>query len=292
MDILAAQALLDGIFFGFSYAVIAVGYTLIFGVLRVLNLAHGQVAMAGAFIGLLAMTAGQQNFVIGLVIALVASAVVGLIVERLALAPLRSPDHLAPVITTLGAGIFIVELFSRLFTANATAVPNPFVMSVIDTGPFTLRGSYLVNMVVALVLMVALSLLVSKTRFGRAMRTIASNSVVASLTGVNVGVVRTGTFVLASALGGVATLLVAMTQGSVTPFISDEITFKGLVVMVLGGLGSVPGAFVGGLLLGAVETVSVYYLGANLREAVAFFALFLVLLVRPGGLFGRVFEAD
>lgn len=292
MDSLALQALIDGLLYGFSFSLIAVGYTLIFGVLRVLNIAHGQIAMAGAFIGLTAMAASGGNMIVGLVAALLAAAIVGVCAERLTLAPMRNPDHLAPVITTIGAAIFILELFNHIFTADARPVPNPLVMSVVQVGPFGLRGSYILIAVVASALMIGLTVFVAKTRFGRAMRTIASNDVVAKLTGVNVPVLLTATFAVASALGGIATLLLAMANGQVAPSISDDITLKGLVVMVLGGIGSVPGAFIAGILLGAVETVSVYYLGANLRDLVAFVALFVVLLIRPGGLLGYVYEAD
>jgi branched-chain amino acid transport system permease protein len=287
------QQLINGVMLGAVYALIAIGYTLVFGVLGMLHLAHGEVFMIGAFVGLLTVTYLSGNVLVALAAAMLATGLLGLVIERVAFRPLRRAHHLAPLATTLGAGIAIQETMRSFFGAEQRGFPSAIALEPWQIGPVRVSSVQIFILGAAIVLMVAVHLFMARTRAGRAVRATAENPVVAGLLGVNVDGTVMLTFLVASMLAGAAGVLVGLAYNAVHPFIGVQMGIKGLVVMLLGGLGNVPGAMLGGVTLGVLEVVGVAYLASSYRDAFAFGAVMLVLLLRPEGLLGlRVAQRD
>jgi branched-chain amino acid transport system permease protein len=283
---LLLQQLVNGVMLGAVYALIAIGYTLIFGVLGMLHLAHGEVFMVGAFVGLVVTTAYSGNVMLALAAAMLATGLLGVLIERVAFRPLRGAHHLAPLATTIGAGIALQETARWYFGPEQKGFPSTIALRLWEIGPLRMSSVQVFILASAVVLMAAVSLFLARTRAGRAVRATAEDPTVAGLLGVNVGAVIVLVFFVASALAGAAGVLVGLAYNSVHPFIGVQMGIKGLVVMLLGGLGNVPGAMVGGLVLGVLEVLGVAYFASSYRDAFAFGAVMLMLLVRPEGLLG------
>lgn len=280
------QQLVNGVMLGAVYALIAIGYTLIFGVLNMLHLAHGEVFMLGAFVGLVVLTKVSGNVLVALAAAMLATGALGVLIERVAFRPLRGAHHLAPLATTIGVGIALQETTRWYFGPEQKGFPATLVLELWELGPLRVSSVQVFILVSALVLMTAVHLFLARTRAGRAVRATAENPTVAGLLGVNVEATVVLTFFVASALAGAAGVLVGLAYNSVHPFIGVQMGIKGLVVMLLGGLGNVPGAMLGGLVLGVLEVLGVAYLASSYRDAFAFGAVMVILLVRPEGLLG------
>ena len=281
-----AQQLVNGIVLGATYALIAIGYTLIFGIVRVLHLAHGEVFVAGALAGLSLMVASGGSLALALAGSLVAAVGVGVLVERVALRPLRAEGHFAPILSTLGAAIILQDLAVKAFGGEPLGFPEFAQPRVIHMGPIAVPETHLVILATTVVLVAALHLLLRRTRLGRALRATAESPTLAALLGIRARQMTLWTIAVASALAGVAGLLVGIANNVVSPSAGFEVTLKGLVVMLFGGVGSVAGALVGGVILGLAEVLSVAYLAPTYRDAFAFLLLIAVLLARPRGLFG------
>ena len=271
---------------GAVYALIAIGYTLIFGVLGMLHLAHGEVFMLGAFVGLMVATVYAGNVMLALAAAMVATGLLGVLIERVAFRPLRGAHHLAPLATTIGAGIALQETARWYFGPEQQGFPATIAVTLWELGPLRVSSVQVFILAAALVLMAAVSLFLARTRAGRAVRATAEDPTVAGLLGVNVSAVIVLVFFVASALAGAAGVLVGLAYNSVHPFIGVQMGIKGLVVMLLGGLGNVPGAMLGGLVLGILEVLGVAYFASSYRDAFAFGAVMLMMLLRPEGLLG------
>ncbi|MBI3636706.1 MAG: branched-chain amino acid ABC transporter permease [Candidatus Rokubacteria bacterium] len=288
-----AQQLVNGVMLGSVYALIAIGYTLIFGVLGMLHLAHGEVFMIGAFVGLVAATWFSGNIFVALAAAMLATGLLGLVIERVAFRPLRGAHHLAPLATTLGAGIAIQETTRWYFGPEQKGFPAAIAAQQWELGPIRVSSVQVFILVAAVVLMAAVSLFLGRTRAGRALRAVAEDPTVAGLLGVNAEWAIVVTFFVASTLAGAAGVLVGLAYNSVHPFIGVQMGIKGLVVMLLGGLGNVPGAMLGGVVLGVLEVLGVAYFASSYRDAFAFGAVMVILLWRPEGLLGlRVQKRD
>lgn len=288
-----AQQLVNGLMLGAVYALIAIGYTLVFGVLGMLHLAHGEVFMVGAFVGLLCVTRFSGQVLLAMAAAMIATGLLGLLIERVAFRPLRGAHPLAPLATTLGAGIALQETFRNYFGAEQRGFPAAIANDLWHLGPVRVSSVQLFILGAAVVLMLAVHLFLARTDAGRAVRATAENPVVAGLLGVNVQGTIMLTFVVASMLAGAAGVLVGIAYNAVHPFIGVQMGIKGLVVMLVGGLGNVPGAMLGGVLLGILEVIGVAYLASSYRDAFAFGAVMLILLLRPEGLLGlRVAQRD
>lgn len=283
------QQLLNGLFIGSIYALFAIGFTLVFGVLDRLNLAHPAVFAVAAFVGIELVEVAGLSIWLTLPIIFVVGGLLGIIIERVAFRPLKNrPDAtFAGLISSIAlAGMFIALLQWR-YGPNTRRFP-------VDSFPsttFTVFGAQMtllqvVILAISIVLMVALSLLVTRSRLGRGMRAVAENPTAARVLGINVDRVTAVTFGISSALGAVAGALFAMNVNSAQLGMGTAIELKGLAVIIVGGMGSLPGALVGGLLLGLAEVLAVQYVGSSWRDLVAFGLLFLILLVRPQGLFG------
>lgn len=286
------QQLINGLTLGSLYAVIAVGYTLIFGVLNIINMAHGEVFMIGAFVGLMAVTYLGVGIVPALILAMVVGAVLGFLLERVALRPLRKPNvsHLAPLISTIGVSIFLESAALHIWGPQARSFPSGMRGMQLTIGEATVSGVQLVGLGTAIVLMLVLSVLISRTKMGRAIRSTAENAETASLLGVDTNAVITWTVMLSSSLGAAAGVLVGLSFDAIEPLMGITMSFKGLAVLILGGLGNMTGAMVGGFILGIAEVLSVVYGASSYRDAVAFAMIIILLFWRPQGLFGSMLK--
>lgn len=286
------QALVNGIMYGGIYSLIGIGYTLIFGTMNQLNLAHGQVIVAGTFVGLSLIMFLGTNLVVAFVVSIVGAMVVGVLVERICFRTLRRAHALAPLISTLGAGIFLEELMVRIFTSETRLYPSPLSMSRFEIWGLYFRADYVLVLAISLLLMLGLNLLIGRTRIGLAMRAVAENQVASRLVGISLDRVGVATFALASGIGGAAGVLISMSTSSASPVFAGFLTLKGLVVTVIGGMGSVRGAVIAGLLLGVVELEGIMFFTARYRDAIAYALLFGFLLLRPLGLSGEALERE
>ena len=287
------QQLVNALSLGSVYALFALGFTLVFGVLGVINLSQGAVFMVGAYAGLQAATHLEWPLWGALVAALLVSGTVGLLIDLLVLRPLRNrgAPHLIPMIATIGIGIFLNSAAQGLFGAQNLRFPT----DVLPNEQLHFAGVQFSTLELAIVLlsftlMAVLFVVVNRTQLGRALRAVAESPKAAALLGINVeGLFRLTSFT-AAALGGVGGVLIALYSNAVFPLMGQPMLEKGIAVIILGGMGDIRGALVGGLFLGFAEVLTVAYIGSTMRDAVAFGLLFAVLLLRPQGLFGKVLE--
>lgn len=287
-----AQQLANALSLGSVYALFALGFTLIFGVLGVINLSHGAVFMLGAYGALLAVKSSYPLWLAGL-LAVLGAGLLGLAVDFLVLRPLRARNapHLAPMIATIGVAILLTSVAQGLFGVETLRFPaDALPEASLDIGGVTVTALQAAIVVISFCLMAALLLFMGRTRTGRALRAVAESPRAACLLGIDVeGLFRRVSFA-AAALGGAAGVLVGLSFNAISPFMGQPILPKGIAVIILGGMGDIRGAMLGGLFLGFVEVMSVAYVSSDFRDAISFGLLFLILLVRPSGLFGRVLE--
>jgi branched-chain amino acid transport system permease protein len=280
------QQVLNGFLFGSSYALVGIGFTMIFGVMDKLNLAFGVTALAGAYTGLLVFRLTGIPFVLVVLTAVVAAGLIGLVIELTCFRWMPRDYPLAPLMATVGMLFFIDEVVAHATHGRPVAFPAPMGRLMLDVGPWLLRGDLGFMFLVSLAVMGALWLLVYRTRLGLATRAVSQQPVAAQLCGIGLGRVNAAVFVITGMVGGVAGALIGSAVGTLSPLLSLPLTIKGLVTAVLGGLGSIPGAIVAGLLLGIVEYEALYFFGIGYRDMVTYLLLFVFLVVRPGGLFG------
>ena len=284
------EQLINGITLGSIYAIVALGFTLVFGVLGIINMAHGEIFMFGAFTGVVVTSILNWPLWIAFLIAIAATAILGYLLERFALRPLRGKQgvsHLAPLISTIGVSIFLENLSHHLFGAGNHPFRSSFAEIRFQFGSISVYLVQIVIFAISIVLMMALSYWLLRTKAGRALRATAENLETASILGVDTKKTIVLTVVMASAMGGIAGVLVGMAFNSVNPQMGLSIGLKGLAIIILGGMGNVKGAMVGGLILGLAETLIVAYGDSGYRDAIAFVAIIVILLLRPQGLFGN-----
>jgi branched-chain amino acid transport system permease protein len=290
------QQLINGLALGAIYGLIALGYTMVYGVLRFINFAHSDVFMVGAFAGyflgnaLPGAAAGGGSALLGLLVLLGAMgicALLGMAIEKLAYKPLRGRSTLTVLITAIGVSLFLQNLGQKVFGPNPRSFPTLFPVQNFQLGGLVISSSQILVFVVTLVLLFALRHVVLHTRMGTAMRALSFNPTAASLVGINNGRVISFTFALGSALAAAGGILYASNYPSIDPLMGTLPGMKAFVAAVLGGIGNIAGAAFGGLVLGLVETAVVGLGGSTYRDAVAFGVLILILLLRPEGLLGK-----
>jgi len=274
------QNTLDGLAAGSSYALLGLGFTLIFGVLRRANLSYGPAIMFGAY----AATWASLNFQMGLIllfaITVGATTLAGAYVERLCFAPHRRGTAITAMVASFALWMQFEELATLVLPRHLYAFPALYAGDPLTLGPLTLRVEAIVMMLVAILACAALWFMLYRTRFGAAVRAVIDNPVAAGLAGISVAAISVRVFALASAIGGVTGFLVVSAQEQVTPMLGMWSTLKGMLAMMLGGLGSLPGAVAGGLALGLLEAHGQWYLGPQLRDFLAYFVLFALLALR------------
>jgi branched-chain amino acid transport system permease protein len=282
----ATEQLINGLMYGGFYALIGGGFTILFGVMRRLNMAYGSTIMAAAYVSLVPLYLFKAPVVVMVLVGIAAAVAVGLLIELCCFRFIRKGHELAPLMTTIGALIFIDHAIVQATDAAGLQYPSPFGDESITLGLFLVRADYLAVLVAGTGCFAVLFWIIHRTRFGRAMRAVAERPEAAQILGVNLRRVSVLTFVLTSVMAGIIGFFAAVTVGSARPDLGLFTTGKGLVVMVLGGLGSLPGAIVGGLLLGVLEFQATWFLGATYRDILAFLILFAILVFRPSGLLG------
>ena len=286
------QQLLNGLSLGAIYALIALGYTMVYGVLRFINFAHSDVFMIGAYVGFyLAPRLGAGSLIGGMAVLLGAMAVcagLGMVIEKLAYKPLRSRSTLTVLITAIGVSLFLQAAGQKVFGANPKAFPRLFPQTQLHFGELTVSSNQVIVLVVALILLAALHHIVHRTKIGTAMRAVSFNATAASLVGINNDRIISFTFALGSALAGAGGILYAMNYPSIDPLMGTLPGLKAFVAAVLGGIGNLPGAALGGMLIGLVETFVSGTRASTFRDAIAFAILILILMFRPAGLLGKV----
>ena len=280
------QNTLDGIFVGSSYSLLAIGFTLIFGVMRRLNLSYGPSIMLGIFAGTLLYVELEAGLFAVAAATLAGAVLAGLYVERICFWAVRRGAALASMVSSFAIWMQLEETVTVVFPERTYPFPALAEFSL-DFGEFFVRGDHLIMFGCAAALTLVLHFLLHRTRFGLALRAVSKNPAAAAFVGVNTGLVLFGAFALASAIGGIAGFLIASADQQITPYFGLWATFKGLIAMTLGGMGSIPGAIAGGLLLGIIEAHSGWYLGTEYRDLAAYGVLFAFLVFRPGGLFAH-----
>jgi len=288
------QQLVNGLSLGSIYALIALGYTMVYGVLRLINFAHGDVYMVGAYVGyyLSRKLQGEQPSIVSALLVMAGSmivcAVLGMLIERLAYRPVRREARLTLLITAIGVSLFIENVAQLVFGPDPKFFPSLAPHADILVGGVRLTSEQITVIAVSVLLMVALRFFILKTRTGKAMRAVSFSLDAARLMGISTDRIIAITFALGSALAAAAGVLIGMQIPKVDPLMGIMYGLKAFVAAVLGGIGSIPGAVLGGLLIGVSEVMVVGYLSSTYREAIAFGILILVLILRPQGLLGRV----
>ncbi len=281
------QQLMNGLVLGSTYALIALGYTMVYGIIELINFAHGEIYMFGAFAGLILVTVLKVPFFLAFFLAMALASLRGITVEYLAYRPLRRSTRLAALISAIGASIFLQNLALWRMGAQPYTFPSPFEPKVYQTAFFTISRVEIIILLFSFLLMIGLSLFIQKTKIGKAMRATAQDKDTASLMGININKIITITFAIGSALGAAAGVMVGIYFRTVTPSMGLMPGLKGFVAAVLGGIGNIPGAMMGGILLGITEVMGAAYISSQYRDAVAFALLIMVLLLKPTGLLGR-----
>ena len=280
----------DGINLGSIYAIIALGYTMVYGIAKMLNFAHGDVIMVGAFVILTAITKAGMSPLLSVILGVVVCTVMGVVIEMVAYRPLRkAASNLAVLITAIGVSYLLQNLALLIFGADAKSfvtvidVPN---VTLFD-GQLTIKGITIVTIVTCLIIMIGLTLFVNKTKPGRAMKAVSEDKDAAQLMGVNVNATISLTFAIGSGLAAIAGLLLCSAYPTLTLYTGAMPGIKAFVAAVFGGIGSIPGAMVGGILLGIIEIFGKAYISSQVADAIVFAVLIIVLLVKPTGLFGK-----
>lgn len=284
---LLVQQLINGVSLGSIYALIALGYTMIYGIIKLINFAHGDIYMVGAYIGFFAITQAGLSIVPALLVSMVVTGLLGMVVEKLAYKPLRHAPRISILITAIGVSFFL-EYTSMYFV---TPTPRTFP-AVIDNisfnlGSFVINGQQLMILGITVLLMAILTFIVQKTKTGKAMRAASFDTETAQLMGIDSDRIISLTFCIGSALAAAAGVLVGIYYNTIDPLMGIMPGLKAFVAAVLGGIGILPGAVAGGIILGIIEALVSGFLSSTFRDAAAFAILILVLLVKPSGLFGK-----
>ena len=281
--------LISGISLGSIYAIIALGYTMVYGIARMLNFAHGDIIMVGGFaIFTMVSTLGMAPMV-GILTAVVVCTVLGVTIEFVAYRPLRGASSLAVLITAIGVSYLLQNLALLIFGSNARQFTSVVTMPGLKLagGRLSISGETIVTIVVCIVIMAGLTAFINKTKVGQAMLAVSEDRGAATLMGINVNKTIAITFAIGSALAAIAGALLCSTYPSLTPYTGSMPGIKAFVAAVFGGIGSIPGALIGGIILGVVENLSKAYISSQLSDAIVFSLLIIILLVRPTGILGK-----
>ena len=284
--------LFNGLQLGSIYALVALGYTMVYGIAKLINFAHGDIIMVGGYTVFLAIQlplfkAGLPLW-LAIIPAILVCTILGVVIERVAYKPLRNSSRISLLITTIGVSLFLQNFFVKIFTSSAKPIPVIFPQFSINFGGVHLSFDTIITIVTTIVLTYVLSLFVNKTKHGKAMLAVSEDYGAAELVGINVNQVMTLTFAIGSALAGVASVLYVASYPQIQPFMGSMLGIKAFTAAVLGGIGSIPGAVVGGLILGIIEVLTRAYLSSAYADAIVFVVLIVVLLVQPNGLFGKL----
>lgn len=281
------QQLVNGLILGSVYALLALGYTMVYGIIKLINFAHGDIYMVGAFMGYFLLNSWKVNFFVALLLAMVGTAILGVVIEYLAYRPLRHSTRIAALITAIGVS-FLLE-YGMVFFVGANTRSFPQVIKTVryNFGPISISNIQLMILGVSVFLMVALQFIIQKTKMGKAMRAVSVDSDAAQLMGVNVNRTISFTFALGSALAGAGGVLIGLYYNSIEPLMGMTPGIKAFVAAVLGGIGIIPGAALGGFVIGLLETFATAIGLSDFRDAIVYAILIVILLIRPAGILGK-----
>ncbi len=280
--------LINGLHVGSIYALIALGYTMVYGIVRLINFAHGDIIMVGAYAMLFIVTwLGKEFLWVAALGGVVVCALFGVVIERVAYKPLRNAPRISALITAIGVSFLLENGFQLLFSADYRPFPAVFPSTPLQLGSVRISMGTLVTIAIVLGLMVLLTLFVQNTRMGKAMRAVSEDMSAAQLMGINVNNTITLTFAIGSALAAVGSLLYCAAYPQVQPYMGSMLGLKAFIAAVLGGIGVMPGAMLGGFIMGIAESLTKGYVSTQLADAVVFGILIVVLLVKPSGIMGK-----
>ena len=278
--------LIGGLGLGSVYAIIALGYSMVYGIAKMLNFAHGDVIMVGAFVAYFALSSFGLPTIVALILSVVACTVLGIVVEKLAYKPLRGASSLSVLITAIGVSYFLQNAAMLMWGTDTKIFPT-ILEGTLTIGELSIPYLTLLTILSCIVIMVVLTMFINKTKTGRAMRACSEDKGAASLMGINVNQIISITFAIGSGLAAIAAVLLCATYPSVYPTLGSMPGIKAFTAAVLGGIGSIPGAFSGGLLLGVIENLARAYISTQLSDAIVFMVLIVILLIKPTGLLGK-----
>lgn len=281
------QQLINGLSLGSVYALIAIGYTMVYGIIKLINFAHGDIYMAGAYFGFLAVTRFNMPFIPAILFAMVCSATLGVLVEKIAYKRLRFSPRITLLITAIGMSLLIENSFRLIFGPNPKPFPELIKMKIYKFGSFQFNNLQMIMLGVTIVLAITLQYIVHKTKLGKAMRASSYDLEASMLMGINVNHIISYTFAIGSSLAAAAGVLVGTVYPRIDPYMGIMPGLKAFVAAVLGGIGIIPGAMLGGTLMGLSETFTKAYLSTELSDAITFGLLIVVLIFRPNGLLGK-----
>jgi branched-chain amino acid transport system permease protein len=281
--------LLNGVSLGSVYAIIALGYTMVYGIAKMLNFAHGDVIMIGSYVAFVAINSMGLPILVSILISVAACTVLGMTIERVAYKPLRHASKLAVLITAIGASYFLQNVALLIFGANTKSFSSVVKMQPVQLadGRLNISGETIVTVAACIVIMVCLMTFMKYSRAGHAMLAVSEDGGAAQLMGINVNGTIALTFAIGSALAAIAGVLLCSAYPSLTPYTGAMPGIKAFVAAVFGGIGSIPGAFIGGILLGVIEILGKAYISSQLADAIVFAVLIVVLVVKPTGLLGK-----
>ena len=279
--------LINGISLGSVYAIIALGYTMVYGIAKMLNFAHGDVIMVGAYVCFFAFTRYGLNPFISVILAMLVCTCLGIVIEKLAYKPLRAAPSLAVLITAIGVSYLLQNLALLFWSSNPKVFNSIIPNKSIDIGGLTVSYITLLTIAVCVVIMIVLTTFINKTKLGKAMRAVSEDKGAAQLMGIDVNTTISVTFAIGSGLAAIAGVLLCSAYPNLTPTTGSMPGIKAFTAAVFGGIGSIPGAFLGGLMLGVIENLAKAYISTQISDAIVFGVLIIVLLVKPAGLLGK-----
>ncbi|MDD7227729.1 MAG: branched-chain amino acid ABC transporter permease [Firmicutes bacterium] len=279
--------LISGLGLGSVYAIIALGYTMVYGIAKMLNFAHGDIIMIGAYVAFFALSRFQLPLFVSVILSIVVCTILGVVIERLAYKPLRQASSLSVLITAIGVSYFLQNAAQLLWTSNTKVFPSIVSNAYLKIGDLSISYLTIITIAVCIAIMIVLTLFISKTKTGMAMRACSEDKGAAMLMGINVNTTISITFAIGSGLAAIASILLCATYPSVYPTLGSMPGIKAFTAAVFGGIGSIPGAFLGGLMLGVIETLTKAYISTQLSDAIVFAVLIVVLLIKPTGLLGK-----
>ena len=277
---------INGLSTGSMYALVAIGYTIVYGIGKMINFAHGEIIMASAYFAYVGMSFLHLPALVAVILSIILTALLGVLTENVAYKPLRGKGSLEVLITAIGVSYLLQNIFYMIFTSSGRTFPQIMPKGAINIGGLSITYITIITLIVSFVATGILLFFINKTRLGKAMRAVSEDQGAAQLMGINVSTTISLAFAIGSGLGALAGVIYGAKFSIINPYIGQMLGIKAFIAAVLGGIGSIPGAMVGGLLMGVAESLTIAYISSDFSDAVVFGILILVLLIKPAGIFG------
>ncbi|MFV0380110.1 MAG: branched-chain amino acid ABC transporter permease [Anaerorhabdus sp.] len=278
---------INGLSIGSIYALVALGYTMVYGIAKLINFAHGEIIMVGSYVVFVIFVQLKMPLLVAILASIIICALLGVLIEKVAYKPLRSASRISLLITAIGVSYLLQSLFQLIFSANPKSFPNIIDFAPIKIGSISIAANYWFTFVVSVIFMILLERFVKMSKTGRAMRAVSEDRGAAELMGINIDKTISITFAIGSGLAAIAGILYSSSYPLITPYMGSFLGIKAFIAAVLGGIGSIPGAVLGGFLLGLTESLSKAYISSQLADAIVFSVLILMLVVKPAGILGK-----